>query len=232
VHPRRNLTEWAYFTIKNQILQGILGPGTPLLEETLSARLEISRTPVRGALTRLVAEGLAASREDRTLQVPVLTLQDLEETFVARRTIEGTVMELACAAVNELHLNRLEHLIWNEKMALHAQDGALTAANDRMFHTYLAEMSGNSLFVEFVSRINAKVSLLLALSRTLGAPVALALKEHEEIVTALRSGNPTAAKNAMLRHLHCVEKRIREVLPTDTPEDLPGQRLREEVAPS
>ena len=48
----------AYDVLKNEILNGDLGPGDKLVETNLAERLQVSRTPIREALTRLEHDGL------------------------------------------------------------------------------------------------------------------------------------------------------------------------------
>lgn len=59
VNRGESLSDRAYRMLRNAILSGELAPGEPLTEESLAERLQISRTPIRTALHRLVSEGLA-----------------------------------------------------------------------------------------------------------------------------------------------------------------------------
>ncbi|MBP0495551.1 GntR family transcriptional regulator [Roseomonas sp. SG15] len=53
-----NAAERAYQAIRDRILHGSFIPGAPLREEMLAAEIGVSRTPVRDALRRLLADGL------------------------------------------------------------------------------------------------------------------------------------------------------------------------------
>lgn len=206
--PTGTLGENAYYDLRNRILRGEYPPGHPLFEESLSAELGMSRTPVRAALARLLSEGFLSQGEDRTLRVPHISRRELRDTFEARRTLEAAVVELACLRATPEQLARLEHLVWDEREAFLSRETVLIAAVDRRFHNYLSEMAGNSLYREFVGKINYKVSLFLALSNTLGDVIGEALEEHEGILVGIRSRNPEAGRAAMLSHLSRVEARI------------------------
>ena len=56
----------AYEKLLEFILSGELAPGTVLNERRLALELEISRTPVREAISRLAAEGLITSLDNRS----------------------------------------------------------------------------------------------------------------------------------------------------------------------
>ncbi len=58
-----NLADTVYFTLKNRILRGELRPGTALREENLSEIFQVSRTPLRKALTQLMVEGYSNKRQ-------------------------------------------------------------------------------------------------------------------------------------------------------------------------
>lgn len=210
------LADNAYYVLKNRIIQGLMSQGEALLEEQLSASLGMSRTPIRTALTRLEAEGLLVSGQDRTLRIPQLDVRTLEDTFHARITVEKETAALAAVRASEKQILRLEHLIWDEEQARRNRDDSLTAGLDRMFHTYLAEVADNFYFSDFVERINARVSLFLALSNTLGDAIVPALLEHERILDAIRAKKPDVAREAMFDHLSNVLRRIKEELYPET----------------
>ncbi len=54
-------SEKAYETLRQRLVGGHYKPGTQLKEEPLAREFEISRTPVRAALKRLVEDGLATA---------------------------------------------------------------------------------------------------------------------------------------------------------------------------
>ena len=203
-----SLAENAYHILRNRIMQGAAQPGEAMLEESLSANLGMSRTPIRTALTRLESEGLLVEGPDRTLRVPALDAKSIEDTFRARITIESAVAGLAAERATDEQIEHLEHLMWDEEMAHRNRDEALTGGLDRMFHTFLAEVADNSYFIEFSSRINARASLMLSQSKTLGDAIIPAMAEHRKVVEAVKKRDAQGAKDAMETHLDNVIKRI------------------------
>ena len=90
------------------------------------------------------------------------------------------------------------------------QDNVLVSSLDRMFHNYLGQISGNRVYCDFISQVGYKISLFLALSNTLGEVINEALKEHRDILYAIKLRMPERAGTAMKLHLDNVEKRILE----------------------
>ncbi|MBL3592609.1 MAG: GntR family transcriptional regulator [Synergistaceae bacterium] len=203
------MTERAYFELRNGILNGEIGPGAYLLEERLAARLGMSRTPIRTALKMLLTEGFLIQGEDRRLRVAGISLKELEETFAARRAVEGAIADLACRAGGSAELARLEHFVYDEELAHREHNRLLILHSDRNFHAQLARMAGNAFLADFQERLGGVVSRFLALSSTLNEEIILALEEHRAIVAALAGRDPKEARSAMLRHLDNIEDRIR-----------------------
>ena len=85
----------AYEILKQRVVGGTYAPGAQLKEEHLARELEISRTPIRAALKRLVDDGLATADPNRGVRVAEWTEFDIEETFELRGLLEAHAAELA-----------------------------------------------------------------------------------------------------------------------------------------
>jgi GntR family transcriptional regulator, rspAB operon transcriptional repressor len=88
-------SETAYQLLRDEIIQWKLEPGTPLGEVETSQRLGVSRTPLREALSRLVAEGLVRTGPGRTAVVTSLSRRDIVELFELREALETQAARLA-----------------------------------------------------------------------------------------------------------------------------------------
>ncbi|WP_142060186.1 GntR family transcriptional regulator [Pseudarthrobacter sp. B4EP4b] len=92
--------EVAYQALKDEIIQWKLEPGAPLGEVETAARIGVSRTPVREALSRLVAEGLVTAGAGRTLTVSPLSKKTIIELFELREALEMQSARLAARRRN------------------------------------------------------------------------------------------------------------------------------------
>jgi DNA-binding GntR family transcriptional regulator len=88
-------SESAYQLLRDEIIQWKLEPGTPLGEVETSQRLGVSRTPLREALSRLIAEGLVRTGPGRTAVVTGLSRSDIVELFELREALETQAARLA-----------------------------------------------------------------------------------------------------------------------------------------
>ena len=210
--PVVSLADKAYFSIKNKILRGELQPGFPLREEYLSEMFSISRTPLRKALTQLLAEGFLIKGRDRTLRVPYITVSELQDTMKARKLLETAAAAEACKNCSNDDISRLEHIIDDEREAWLVHDNFVILTMDSLFHNFIAQTSKNKIYAEFVEILGYKAALYLALSNTLTDEINYALEEHKAILNAFKLGLPDKAADAMSSHIENVEKRIFDVI--------------------
>ncbi|MFF2370419.1 GntR family transcriptional regulator [Agromyces sp. NPDC058110] len=87
----------AYATLREEILDGSLGPGTVLAEVEQAERLGVSRTPVREALARLVSDGLVSAQSARVLAVAELSAGSIVDLYELREALEEQAARLAAS---------------------------------------------------------------------------------------------------------------------------------------
>ena len=92
--------ERAYRTLRSEILDGALEPGTVLQEVEQSIRLGVSRTPVREALRRLAADGLVEAGGRGTV-VTGIDRDDIVSLYELREAVEGKAAALAARRRDE-----------------------------------------------------------------------------------------------------------------------------------
>lgn len=100
----------AYEGIRQAILTGVLKPREHLREEQLAAMIGTSRTPVREALRRLVAEGLATA-ENRHRFVTDFSYEEVVIIFELRANVESYAARVAASKITDAELRMLEQII-------------------------------------------------------------------------------------------------------------------------
>ena len=206
----------AYAALRDDIVEWRLLPGTLLAEVEQSERLGVSRTPLREALGRLTAEGLTTAAGGRGVVVTGISLEDIDELFELRETLEGRAAELAAERGDPDDFVRLHRellaapaLISGDDPARHdyyALVARLDAAIDTaVSNTYLAQAMG-ALRVHLV-----RVRRLAADD---AARLSAAAAEHAAIAEAIVARNPRLAHAATTLHLH---RSLSHIKATHTP---------------
>ena len=175
----------------------------PLGEVTQGVQVAVCRT-LREALSRLTAEGLTTAAGGRGVVVTDISLDDIDELFELRETLEGKAAALAAergdAAVFEalrVELLQAPHLINGSDPGRHAYyelAGRLDAAIDAAIsNSYLAQaMRSLRVHLVRVRRLAADDAQRLT----------AAAGEHAAIAEAIAAGNPRLAEAATTLHLH------------------------------
>jgi DNA-binding GntR family transcriptional regulator len=123
------------------ILTGKYRPGMRLNESQIARELNISRIPVREALSQLQEQGLVQNRERRGMLVTHIGPQEVEQIFALRFLLEAEALRLARINMTPQILAGLEAII--AKMG--AWNGNLleSAALDLEFHRTLWKAAAN-----------------------------------------------------------------------------------------
>ena len=98
----------AYRTLRDEIVDWKLPPGSVLGEVEQSTRLGVSRTPLREALARLTADGLVAPQAGRGLVVTDISLENIRELFEVRQALESQAARIAATRHEGDAFERLE----------------------------------------------------------------------------------------------------------------------------
>jgi DNA-binding GntR family transcriptional regulator len=117
------LSEVVYRKLRRAIVRGDLAQGAAVSETELAKRLEVSKTPVRHALTRLAQEGLLVSTPHKGAVVTSLTSGDLEEIYCLRGRLEGLAARTAAERLTDEDARVLPALLDELQAATAARDG-------------------------------------------------------------------------------------------------------------
>jgi DNA-binding GntR family transcriptional regulator len=202
----------AYGLLKQRVIGGTYAPGAQLKEEHLARELEISRTPVRTALRRLVQDGLATADPHRGVRVAAWTDFDIEETFDLRGMLEAHAADLAARRGGSILSKRLDDL--NEQMA-HAIGAGGSALPERLqqinsqFHRAILEGSGSPrLRAMLESLIDMPIVIRSHFISTMQDKVQ-SLQHHRDLAAAIRAGDGELARQVMQLHLRIAAHRFK-----------------------
>lgn len=191
--------------LRELILDGSMLPGSRLAEVDLAARLGVSRTPVREALTRLAAEGLVDLTPNRGARVSTWTREELEAVFDLRSALEPRLTALAVPRAGPDDVAALGDLA--ERMLTVGlpgphQDLDLLVPINRAFHDRLVQLAGHTALAGALATA-VQTPLQLRNFRTYDeGSMRRSLAHHLEIVDALREGDAVWAQAVMTAHIH------------------------------
>ncbi len=202
-----SLSEKAYLVIKNAILNNKLKPREILSEEALAAELGISRTPLRSALKKLSFEGLVVINPGRNAMVADLSFEDVKKVFTVRIALEPLAAKAAATSIKPEELIDLQEILESQEEATKMDDYDLFLQKDYEFHTAVGKYSDNDLLGNIIQTINVQVHRFLILSGTLQTNAQEAIREHKEVLAAIKYGDGDTAEKKMKQHVENVSSR-------------------------
>jgi DNA-binding GntR family transcriptional regulator len=187
-----------YDSLKAQILDLELKPGTLLDETLVSHQFGVSRSPVREALIRLSAEGLVQTLRNRTSIVAQFDVATLPAYFDAIQLLYRLSARLAAANAAPPAVQRLRGIVHEHEESLRRNDMRSMIQLNRAFHIAIAEMGGNPFLAGWMSGLLDQGQRLLRLyARNLGDNLPdTALSSHRRLVDAIAVGDMDKAEEA------------------------------------
>lgn len=204
-------SEQIYETLRNRIIAGQYEPGTQLKEEPLSREFELSRTPVRASLKRLVDDGLAVVETNRGVFVAGWTKWDVEEMFSLRELLEPHAAMLAAMRATEQDVQALHRI--NDAMASAIKRGDenvqldVQAAN-REFHHQLLETARSQRLRSMLQTLIDMPVITRSFFLYAEADFARSLQQHLDITYAIEIGDGELARQAMTTHIRMAYRRF------------------------
>jgi DNA-binding GntR family transcriptional regulator len=186
--------------VKQGILSARYAPGSLLSEGQLAEELQISRTPIREALRELASGGLVRILPQRGIVVAELSTRDIIEVYQLREQLEGFAVRLAAERASAQDIKGFES---DHREALrHMKAGRLQGAYDASIrmHAQIIDLACNSRLAQIMGLLGDQVHRFGLLTLRHGR-VAPALREHGEIIAAIRSRDGDLAETLMRRHL-------------------------------
>lgn len=202
-------------TLREMILDHRIAPGTVLLQNEWSKRLQVSRTPLREAFRILEQDGLVrVSNGNRTIEVAQFTSRadELRGLYEVREVLDGLAARLlASRGLPEGAAEELQSSLDEMDNAVKPFDSSRWFSAHMAFHVRIAELCGNS-------RVRQQLDVIKMTSLSLHAymgelpegegglveMLTTAGKQHRAIFDAVGSGNGDLAEMAACQHIRTV----------------------------
>ena len=210
---RESNVDRVYESLRRMAADFAFKPDQRINESALSKLLGASRTPLREALNRLVAEGFLTFQSNRGFFCRSLTPQYIIDLYEARVAVECEALRHACARASDAEITALEESLQQmEPTYTSTTDTNEMLDMDEEFHVRLAHMSQNGELVRMLRNINDRIRYirLIDLQRMrdrAGQDSPGDLSAHLDILAALKTRDSAAADAAMRSH---IEKRREE----------------------
>lgn len=209
----RTKSDAAYHLLREQIIDGRLAPGAALDQESLARTIGLSTTPVREALRRLEAEGLASQQAHSTLRIPALSRRELTDVYGLRMLLDPEAARLACRAADPAACESVRSEL---QASQPPSGGGLEPVSrlgvNRRFHRAVYARSGNDTMTSLLDGLWDRCDRYrLQLLRDEEA-AAVADHQHHEMLDAFCSGEDDRLVELVREHLQGSYHRLLDLL--------------------
>jgi DNA-binding GntR family transcriptional regulator len=208
----RSLSDQAYYRIRELIVTLELAPGSPVSERELMERLALGRTPIREALQALARERLVEVYPRRGMFVSRVDVRDLAGLSEVRLTLEPRAARLAAERATDADRASIALLLKELEHVRDSPDERALIDLDQRIHRHIYECTHNPFLAATLNEYYVLTLRIWFLALDRVTRLEDAVREHRELLRAIRAGNAERAEEAMRRHVTGFENAIRRVL--------------------
>lgn len=194
-------SDLAYDTLRDDILNWRIAPGTALSETELALRLGVSRTPLRAALARLALEGLVDTSRGRTGVVPDVSVESISQQFEVREALELQAARLAARRRDPAVFAELAESFAHAAETLASEGTEAYYAIVTRFDAAMDEAVGNPAMRQALESVRVHLVRARRLAQDNPERLLQAAAEHRLICEAVRDGDAELAASATAVHL-------------------------------
>ncbi len=183
--------------LRNLIVNGDLKPGSRLVEDEIADCLEVSRTPVREALSCMRTEGLAVPRGKKGLAVSFLRRKEVKQIYPLIGCLEKVAL-LDCPSISIGKRTKLEDL--NTQFHEVEDDPNALIKVDSQWHSILLKDSRNRIALEMLGTLKIQAERYERAFFVKGSHKTQSVDEHHKVTALMAEGNIIAAGGILEEH--------------------------------
>ena len=200
---RDTVQDRVYTELRRALIGGLFAPGQVLTIRQLADALMTSTMPVREALGRLITEQALEMQANRSIRVPPVTLDRIEDLLRARILIEGEAIALAAPLMTPPRIATIRQIMeeWEEmRLGGNPETVDREVALNQAFHFEIYRACGSTVLLPMIESLWLQSGPLTraAIFAFSEAGAHDAARFHHDIVKALEAADPAAARAALV----------------------------------
>ena len=200
--PRQSLAAAVVERLRDQILNGKLREGEQLRQDAIAAEFQISRIPVREALSHLAAEGLITIVANRGAVVSALAPEEIEELFETRAVLECYMLRCAIPNFTDDDFQKAEKFLKHYEQSLERDSEIKNWGEwNWSFHSTLYAPANRPVMLAYIKTLNNNCDRYTRLHLVVTRELHQAGEAHRVLLKACQSRNPDVASTALWKHI-------------------------------
>ena len=193
----KTTAEWLFRELRDAIIRGAYPAGSPIRQDEVASKYEVSRMPVREAMRRLEAEGLVNQRPHRGVVVADLDAEDALELFEIRTELEALAVARSFPRLTDDQVSQIE----SAHRALQKSPKKQILQRHRDFHLSLYVGAGARLQKMIGEQLDFSQRYHLRFGRPEMEVSDSDMKEHEQLVAAAKERDVRVATRIIRAHV-------------------------------
>lgn len=195
------ISEEIAITLRDEIIAGVYKPRERLIEEELSEKFFVSRTPIREALKQLESAGLVQIEPYKGAFIADIDLEEIRNIYDLRGVLEAYVVGLAVEHITADIIGQLRSCLTRMEESIEAANTVKFTIEDEKFHSLIFSRCPNRVAVRFVQQLLDLTASFRRLSWRTVAGMRNSMKGHQKIFAAISAGDAEAASMYAARHI-------------------------------
>ncbi len=220
---RETVQDRVYTELRRALIGGLFEPSQVLTIRSLADALATSTMPVREAVGRLITEKALEALPNRSVRVPPITLERMDDLLRTRILIEGEAIALAAPRMSARQIAVIEAMLteWDEMRALKLKkDVDREVTLNQSFHFEIYRACGSAVLIPMIESLwlQSGPCIRVAIYAFSDAGEVDTAHYHRRIVTALAAKDGEAARQALVADISRPFAFLRNKLQAETQE--------------
>jgi len=211
--PRQSLGAAVVERLRDKILGGELREGEQLRQDAIAAEFQISRIPVREALSHLAAEGLVTLVANRGAVVSALSPEEIMELFETRAVLECYMLRCAIPGMRPEDFQRAEDILRQYEESLERDSEVESWGRlNWSFHSALYATANRAKMLALVKNLNVNCDRYTRLHLVVTRDQHRAGQAHRELLEVCKTKDPELAAAALWQHITDAGQYLKEFI--------------------
>src|SRR5438270_2026239 len=211
--PRQSLSAAVAERLREKILAGELREGEQLRQDAIAKEFQISRIPVREALSHLAAEGLITIYANRGAVVSALSPDEIMQLFETRAVLECYMLRCAIPNMKEDDFQRADDILKLYEESLEKDSEVKSWGRwNWSFHSALYAPANRPVMLSFLKTVNINCDRYTRLPMYFTREMHRAGQAHRELLDVCKTRTPALASAALWKHITEAGEYLREFI--------------------
>ncbi|WP_248923854.1 GntR family transcriptional regulator [Paenibacillus hamazuiensis] len=215
---RETLSDHAYHVIREAIVTLRLEPGKLVFEGELGTTLGVSRTPIREAFRRLMAEELIEVQPQRGARIAYISKKKINEARFVRVSLEVSAFKEAAQHWDpanpriQMLYDKIRGILEEQKKVIDEQNFETFFKLDEQFHYSILEATDNSTLITIINQMRGHLNRMRYLELQETKHTRKLVAEHEAIFEAIVSKNVEQTERLLCDHIRWIEDSMDQII--------------------